>query len=146
MPEVRARITTGSELAGDGKEAQENGTSGIVGTQKIATISTFANIAVNQVRQIVNYSISNIGNFEGDQIKQAQMQQVMSVVGDVVSLGVGLAGGPVTAVVAIAGLAVKTGLNIYSEFQGDKHNRYQYEYMLARSGNAVLNGSRGTEN
>ena len=146
MPEVRARITTGAELAGDGKEAQENGTKGIVGTEKIATISTFASIAVGQVRQIVNYSISNIGNFEGDQIKQAQMQQVMAVVGDVVSLGVGIAGGPVTAVVAIAGLAVKTGLNIYSEFQGDKHNRYQYEYMLSRSGNAVLNGSRGTEN
>lgn len=146
MPEVRARITTGTETAGDGKEIQENGTSGIVGNQKIATVSTFANLAVSQVRQIVNYSISNIGNFEGDQIKQAQMQQVMSVVGDVISVGVGIATGPVGAVVAIAGVALKTGLNIYSEFQTDKHNRYQYEYMLARSGNAVLNGSRGTEN
>lgn len=146
MPEVRARITAGSELAGDGREIQEDGTKGIVGSQKIATVGVFANLVINQAKQTVNYAISNIGNFEGDQIKQAQMQDVMSIVGDLTTLGAGIATGPVGFAVAAIGLAVKTGFSIYSEYQTDRHNTYQYEYMLARSGNAVLNGSRGTEN
>jgi hypothetical protein len=146
MPEVRARITNGSELAGDGREIQEDGTKGIVGTQKIASVGVFANLAINQAKQVVSYAVSNIGNFEGDQIKQAQMQSTMEIVGDLTALGVGIATGPVGAVVAIAGLAIKTGMQVYSEYQTDKHNNIQYEYMLTRSGNAVLNGSRGTEN
>ena len=146
MPEVRARLTVGSELAGDGRETQEEGTKGMVGTQKVASVSVFANLAFNQIRQIINYSVANIGNYEGDYIKQAQMQNVMAVIGDLTTLGAGIASGPVGAVVAVAGLAVKTGLQIASEINAERHNNIQYEYMLSRSGNAVTNGSRGTEN
>ena len=146
MPEVRARLTVGSELAGDGREVQEEGTKGIVGTQKVASVSVFANVAFNNIRQVVNYSVSNVGNFTGDYIMQAQMQNIMSVVGDITTLGAGIAAGPVGIGVAIAGLTVKYGLQIATEINTERHNNIQYEYMLARSGNAVLNGSRGTEN
>lgn len=114
----------------------------------------FFNLIERQAKQAVNYTISNIGNFTGNYIAQEQVNNALSAVGFLESVGVAtLAGakfGPWGAVIgagiAVVGQAATTGLRIFSETLENTRQNYAINQLRSRAGmNGMNNGSRGTE-
>jgi len=143
MASTRVRIEAGSELAGDGKEIQEK--SNAVSSEKAAMIGVFSHVAIAQAKKMVQFSVSNIGNFSGDYVMQRNVQQAMSIVGDIVSIGVGAAaGGVVGAVGAMTGVLINNMLESIGIAQNIKKENYQSNFIKERGGDVYNDGSRGT--
>lgn len=145
MPNVKIRIEAGTETAGDGKELQEQSKKND-STKFNAAVSIVAHQAISKAKQVLNYSVSNIGNFTGDYTKSESIQQVISTVGDISAIATGFAAGPIAGSIAIVSVAMSKTFEAVSFFQDQKHKDIEYEYLQARSGNSLVNGSRGTEN
>ena len=105
----------------------------------------FIHYAINQAKQIVNYGISNIGNFTGDYTKQQQVQQSVDLLSDIAGIGVAFATNWVAGVIAIAGTTTKQVMGVISENQQMVHAERERQYLLERSGNSTKNGSRTGE-
>ena len=151
MPQVKIRIERGVQTAGDGQEQQEQKRVDNQGINKIAVTSAFAHTMINTTKQIVTYSLSNVGQFTGNNLKQDQINTALEILGDVGSIVAGIATtvvseNPVPLFASIVSIGTKYGLRAYSEYQEFKHGEYQRNIMLERSGNSTINGSRGTEN
>ena len=114
----------------------------------------FFNMIESQAKQAVNYTISNIGNFTGDYIKQAQVSNAVQIINFGIELGTAaLAGskfgapGAIAAVAIVAtGKLINTGEQLYSQYiENTKQNR-DIAQLRTRAGlNSSNNNSRGTE-
>ena len=112
----------------------------------------FYHFMQQEATQAVNWSISNIGNFTGDYLKQTNVQQVVSLGSKLVGIGMsvvagaqagGLIGALVTGTIAVAGTVINTALeNKSNAFQVQKQN-YEIEKLKELSGlNTLTNGGR----
>lgn len=151
MPDVKIRIERGVETAGDGQEQQEQKALDKQGLKKVAVATAFAHTMVNTGKQIINYSLSNVGQFTGNNLMQDQINTALEVIGDVAGIATGLVTSivtenPVPVIASILSVGTKYGTRAYSEYQEFKHAEYQHDFLLQRSGNSTTNGSRGTEN
>lgn len=151
MSQVKIRIERGVETAGDGLEQQEQKRQNTQGMKNVAVATAFAHTMINTGKQIISYSLSNVGQFTGNNLKQDQINTALEILGDVGSIVAGVAttvltDNPVPLFASIVSIGTKYGLRAYSEYQEFKHGEYQRNIMLERSGNSTTNGSRGTEN
>lgn len=115
---------------------------------------------VNQMKSIsstlINYQLSNVGNFTGDYIKQNEINTSLSYVSLLSNVVKGAMsgaqwGGPVGAVYGAIMSVLNTGLtsalNIKSNIISVSKTNYEIEQLRNRAGlNALKDGSRGTEN
>ena len=107
-----------------------------------------------QAQTMLNYAVSNIGNFQGDYQTQREIQQALSVGGILVNVGmaalVGLkmtGGNPIGAAVgagiSIASQSINYGLGELTASVQFKKTNYEIERMRDISGlNGLTNGSR----
>lgn len=108
-------------------------------------------------KNAVMYSLHNIGNFTGDYITQGHVNDAVSAVSGIASIGTAaLAGfkytGSVWGAVIGASLAIVNRVvsgtqSAYSNYVQNQKTNYEIEQLRERSGlNTLLDGSRGTEN
>lgn len=142
MPDVRIRVETGQATAGDGREIQETASRGQADAKTVA-ISMLGHQALNTTKQILNYSISNIGNFTGNTVMQENIQTAVGIMGDLASIGMASAtGGWVGFAVATIGVATKYTMGAISNEIANRKDNRQTAFILERSGNSTMNGSR----
>lgn len=144
MPYTRIRIEEGGDLAGDGREIQEDRATAKAtnATGKVAVTSIFANMALQQGKQALTYGISQIGNFTGDYTTQKNIEIAMGVVGDISTLAIGfMSGGPVG--LAVAGVSVGFKYAMQGVNYGIDQWRIgiQNDMLRNRSGNSLNNVS-----
>jgi len=143
MPEIKIRIEKGVETAGDGQELQEKPSKQMT-SGKVASVSILATTAIKTVKQITNTAISNIGNFTGDYEMQRQVQAMMKIGGEIGQVVVASLVNPVAGIAMAVGIGLSYGLQAIEISQNIKKENYQASYLLARSGNSLTDGSRGT--
>lgn len=148
MPNVKIRIESGSEVAGDGRENQEDKKAlEERNKEQAAMMSKMAQQMLGTTKQVISYRVSNVGLFSGNYIKQDQVNAAMELLTDATTIGMGFAsGGWLGASIAVVGLATKVIMEQISGARADLANQRATDYLLARSGNATKNGSRGTDN
>lgn len=143
MATTRVRIEAGAELTGDGKEIQEK--TNAVSKEKAAMIGVFSHVAIAQAKKITQFAVSNVGNFTGDYVLQYNTQQLMSIIGDITSIGIGaLAGGIPGALAVFTGIAINNTLETIGIAQNIKKENYQANFIKERGGDVYNDGSRGT--
>ena len=115
-------------------------------------ISTAKQAAVSSVM----YTLGNIGNFTGDYITQTHVNDSIANIRGIMGLGAAtvsgfMMGGPIGAVIGATLSVINTGVSsierIHSARVQNRKVNYEIEQLRDRVGmNAVLDGSRGTEN
>ena len=114
----------------------------------------FRNLIESQAKQAVSYTISNIGNFTGDYIKQAQVSNAVQLINFGIEFGTALAagakyGGPgvaVAAAVFLIGKGISTGEQVYADYVENRKQNLAIDQLRTRAGlNSANNGSRGTD-
>lgn len=104
----------------------------------------------------VSFGVNNIGNFTGDFQAQRDVQNMISVLGDFASVGASIGAGFVVAnvpgaiisgIISGVNMVVSKGQQYFlSELQRKRQN-YEIDILRRRAGlNALIDGSRGTEN
>ena len=92
---------------------------------------------INAGKRKINYGVSQYGSITGNTIKGRQMQDAINVAGYISQIAIG-------GVVGAISVATEIGLDAVSNaVETSKANR-QAEMLYQRSGNATLNGGRGT--
>lgn len=144
MPQVRIRVEKVQEQPG---EANVNLKSSADEKKNVAATSIFAHQMMGIGKQVVNYGLRNVGTFTGNYDAQEDINAALDLVSDgsTIALGFG-SGGWIGGVIAIVGVGTKRILETVTQSRSDKMSQRQTEYLLERSGNATLDGSRGTEN
>lgn len=143
MPQVKIRISQESQEQIDAEGLQPS----TVSRERIATISLFAHQGINTAKQIVDYEISNVGVKTGNYVLQEQINEAISILSDIGTIGLGAASsGWIGGIVAVAGVTTKRVLQETSRNEAIKHENIESEYLRRRSGNTTTSGSRGTEN
>ena len=145
MPQIKIRIEKGVETAGDGQEQQEKKEKDSLPTASPTTM-LFYHQAISTGKQIIGYAASNVANFTGNYLMQDQINNALDIVGDLTTIGLGATRGIPGLIVASLGVVTKRTLQAITMYQDDVHAQNEQRYLLKRSGNAVTNGSRGTEN
>lgn len=147
MPTVKVRLTeeTEAQTVGDASGAVERASSG-GDAKKMASTTMFVHAVTSNVKQTVKYSLGNVGNLTGDFIAQNQIDVGLQILEDVAGMGFAFAatGLPGLAVAGIS-VAVKAGMKEASRQNQMALDRAQFRYDYARSGNAIFDNSRGTE-
>lgn len=148
MPLVKIRVDAGSEDIGVKQDAnQAQNTLEQADKARQASMTLFTQAMISEAKSIINYAVSNIGNLTGDSIRQENVQRNVGYIQDLTTIALGFkSGGTSGALIAIAGITLNKGLEIASYFIEQRHNDIERDYLLERSGNSTLNGSRGTEN
>lgn len=142
MPNVRVRITSQADLSGDGVEQQEK-QQAQMSTTKVATLSLLGHQAINTAKQVLNYSINNIGQYTGNSVLQENLTMAVGVVGDVASIGMATATmGWVGLAVSTISVATKYTLNAISINEQIRKDNFESAYIRERSGNPITDGSR----
>lgn len=114
------------------------------GLFKKLTEHQYYNFVLGTTKQIVDYSIANIGNFTGDYNTQRQVNALKQVVGIGTNLALGFATGGVAGLV-IAGVstAIKYGLEYMNDMVDNTKRNHEINQLREISGlNALTNGSR----
>lgn len=117
----------------------------------------FFNLIETQAKQAINYSISNIGNFTGDYVKQQHVQDAMQVVSFMTEIAAAAYAGfkytksgygaALGAVIAVAGKVTNTMLNMNAEYNANRRLNREISQLRLRAGiSSAYNESRGTEN
>lgn len=146
MPNVKVRITSETEEEARGGAAEMASTPS-PDTAKMAATSLFVHAAVGNVRQAVQYGLSNVGNFTGNYVAQENINQALESLNGVSSIVMGaVSGGWVGAVIATASVAFRGITKEVSRFMQYQNEEINASYARQRSGNALNDGSRGTEN
>lgn len=125
--------------------------------EKESTVALFAKhqffeFMKQTATEAVNWSISNIGNFTGDYVKQSNIQNAVNLGNKLAGIGMSIAagasiGGPVgaliTGTIAVVGTAVNTVLSdISNSFQVKKQNREIAQLRELSGLNPLTNGGR----
>ncbi len=115
----------------------------------------FFSLVKSQAKQVVNASISNIGNFTGDYVQQQQTSNVINAMSSLIDIGMSVVagvkmGGPVGGLVALGvsgtTMGVSQGLQLYAGYQENARQNRAISILRTRAGlNSTNNGSRGTE-
>lgn len=144
MPDVKIRVeaTTRDEL--DSKTPTESSGKGTT-TERLAVASIFAQQAVATTKQIVSASISNIGNFTGDYIKQDNVQRQVETLLQIGAIAVEAYVNPVLALAHIAGNFVKDLTTSVSSVQAMNKQENTLRLLKERAGYPTTNGSRTGE-
>ena len=146
MANVKVRITTETPEQMQGG-ADAISTSKDIDKSKMATTSLFVNAVTGNIKQAVRYGLSNVGNFTGDYIKQNEINQALEFFDNASTIAMGaLSAGWAGAVVATASVAIKVGLGAYSRYKQYEAESLSSSLMRERSGNALFDNARGTEN
>lgn len=113
-------------------------------------------MAKQMATQAANFAISNIGNLSGDYAFQRKVNEVKQFASGIMSIGMATVagakyGGAVGAVIGfVTGTASTMMGGVFNVIQNNIENtktNYEISQLRDRSGlNAVLDGSRGTEN
>jgi len=146
MPNVKVRITSESaeQQAGNAEVLQREKSPE---TARMATTSLFVHATIGNVRQAVQFGLSNVGNFTGDYITQRNINRALETLNGVSSVAMGaMAGGWVGAVIATASLAVRGITQEISRQINYQNEEINTSMARQRSGNVHTDGSRGTEN
>lgn len=122
--------------------------------KQIYTFAThqFYNFMQQTATEMVNWSISNIGNFTGNYVKQENIQKTVNLgskligIGSAVVAGAQMAG-PIGALVAGTIAVAGTGINIAlqdraNEFQTQRQNREIAQLRELSGLNPLTNGGR----
>jgi len=106
--------------------------------------------------QAVLYSFHNIGNFTGDYITQAKVNESLEIVSSLAGIGMSAiagfsVGGPIGAVIGasldVINRTVSSAFSINTRMVENRKTNYEIEQLRIRAGlNSILDGSRGTEN
>ena len=143
MPNVKIRIERGEEGGKDLSAAK----GGVASKKEISVQTLFATKMMGMAKQIVTNAASNVGNFTGDYIKQDQINVALETVSGITTIAMGaMAGGFAGAAIAAAGLLVNKAIQQFNTSMTENYAEKDRNIILARSGNAAINGSRGTEN
>ena len=144
MPDIKIRIEkTQKKDTALGASSQTPSTD----VKQVAATSIFAHQMMGVSKQIISFSASNVANFTGNYLEQDRVNQTLDVISDVSTVTMGFAtGGPVGGAIAISGIVTKKIFQAISDARQNVLMERDRQYMLQRSGNAALNGSRGTEN
>ena len=112
----------------------------------------FFNLIEREAKQMVNYTLENIGNFTGDYNAQRDVNYALSAIGVLSSIGLGAyhgakVGGPIGALIGAATVAtaqvVNFGLQLKSQNIETRKQNYSIEQMRQLSGlDTLTNGSR----
>lgn len=112
----------------------------------------FYNLIEREAKQMINYSLANIGNFTGDYNAQRDVNFMLSAAGVAGSIGLGairgaMIGGPVGAIigagVVTAAQVVNFGLQLHSQNIEIKKQNYSISQLRQLSGlDGLTNGSR----
>lgn len=146
MPSVKIRVQSVSDDELNTQKAGQEVTGSNVPTEKLAVASIFAHQALSLGKQIVSTSISNIGNFTGDYVKQDKVQHAVDIISDIGTIATGAAaGGWIGAIVATVGVITKEVINFVAESKQEDHKERSVELLRERSGNSLTNGSRTGE-
>lgn len=147
MPNVKVRITSETDEQERGGAEAVQAAKATPDTAKLATTSLFVHAAVGNLRQAVNFGLSNVGNFTGNYIAQENINQALETLSGVSSIVMGaVSGGWVGAVIATASVAVRGITKEISRSINYQNQEINSSMMRQRSGNALYDGSRGTEN
>lgn len=113
-----------------------------VGSNVIA--HQFLHFAENQAKQFIDYSISNIGNFQGDFQTQREIQNAMSVGRTLIGIGTAFAtGGIVGGLIATAGVGINMAYQYHTGQVMTNQQNYSIEQLKKLSGlSSLTNGSR----
>lgn len=146
MPNVKVRITTESEEQSSGNAAALSQQSATPDAKGMATTSLFVHAAVGNIKQAINYGLSNVGNFTGDYIKQNQINNQLEMFSNVSTIAMGaISGGWIGAVIATASIAMKVGLGEFGKYTQNQISSLNNRLSMERSGNQLFDGSRATE-
>ena len=96
-------------------------------------ISMAVNGAMNIASQGLNAAVSNIGLATGNYYAQQKAQKAISGVQSIASLAMSFTN-PYTAVMAVAGLAISTGVEMYQQNKEREIQNYQAEQYAKRLG------------
>lgn len=146
MPDITIRIEKNRESK-ENNNAPSSIREEAKNFMKFATENVFAKQMISTAKQIISYQASNIGNFSGDYLKEDDVNLRLDIIGDMATVGMGaLSKGWIGAVVAVAGITTKNIFKFISMHRQNELLMYEQDYLTKRSGNALINGSRGTEN
>ena len=123
--------------------------------KKFAT-HKFFNMIESQAKQAISYTIGNIGNFTGDYVKQAQVQNSMEIINSMIGLatsayaGFKLTGSVAGALIAVGTQMISTGISrgeqLYAGYVENARQNRAIAQLRTRAGlNSSNNGSRGTD-
>lgn len=144
MPQVNIRVESVSEAeqqTGVPTQKKEE----TKGGAKTALTSVFVHQAMNTTKQIVNYGISNIGNFTGDYLKQDRIQNEISMATDLIAVGTAFSVNIFAGLFATVGFGLKSFFEISNQQQSIRHRENNANYLRMRSGASTTNGSRTGE-
>lgn len=146
MANVKVRITSETDDQERGG-AETITTAPSIDTKRMATTSLFVHAAVGNVKQAVQYGLSNVGNFTGDYVAQQNINQALEALGGVSTIVMGaVSAGWVGAVIATASVAFRGITQGVSRYIGYQNEEINASMARQRSGNALTDNSRGTEN
>ena len=147
MPSVKIRIEKTSPTEEERAKSEEEKE----GIKKNAVVSAFTQMAIGNVKSIVNNAVSHTGEWTGNYVKQAGLSQALNIINEVASFGTAaatslLTQSPIPIIVKSISFASEIGVNLYNDYREQQKYKRDSDYLLARSGNGTINGSRGTEN
>lgn len=141
MAGIKIRLQKGEETAGDIAEAKTPQKQ----NEKFSAMSLFATIAERNIRNVLSTAINDYGKFTGNTQSQRDLQNIMSIVGDVESIGFAIAtGNPAVIGVAVVGMGVSKSITAINYALTNNMQEKQTSFIMQRSGNNLVNGGRGT--
>lgn len=115
----------------------------------------FFNFIQSEAKQMVNYSINNIGNFTGDYTKQEHVEEAVNILGYMSNIGMaavagaqygGWVGAAIGGGLAILGTEISINQQIYAgRIENTRINRNIAQLRTRAGLNSTNNGSRGTD-
>lgn len=146
MPNVKVRITSETEEQAQGG-AEIVAAKPTIDTKRMATTSLFVHAGISNVRQSVQFGLANVGNFTGNYVLQENINQALETLNGVSTIAMGaVSGGWAGAVIATASVALRSVTKEISRRIQYENQDINASMMRQRSGNALNDGSRGTEN
>ena len=133
------------------KDISENGSNALLDYAK----HRFFNFIQSEAKQLVSYSINNIGNFTGDYTKQAHVEEALGVLNFVSNIGMatmagaqygGLLGAIIGGGLAGVGTMISVNQQVYAGRVENIRINKNIDQLRTRAGlNSINNGSRGTD-
>ena len=146
MPNVKIRIEKTSEEQEERERGEKKKQSA-----RTAAISAFTHLAISESKKIINNTVSHIGEWTGNYIVQSNISNALAVVDEMASfataIGTSIAmQNPVPLIIKSISTGINYGVTFFNDYKQQQAYKRQSDYLLARSGNGTVNGSRGTEN
>ena len=162
MADGKIYITISDSRGGSGAGVSSDADGASAGNKKEKSIGKFVqkrffDLVESEAKQVVNFSIGNIGDFYGNYQTQNDIQSAMRGVNFIINLATSAGGafvtfgggvqGAIAAAVAVAATTISTGVNLGMEIQKDKFNNRRInkniEIMRQRIGlEGLTDGSR----